>query len=173
MTFEPPNSDLEDLRLRAPDGHLFPLKRVATSHCRDRPTGNHAGRSQANGRRHRPHQRPGHRLGDCSSQAGVARPGIVPPGVYYDFGGLYAEQQIAFAGLVAVFFGAVALVFLLLLFLYESFRVAFALLVTTLLALAAVFVGLWLTGTEINIIIDDGHDHDRRHRDGSGDFLSS
>jgi multidrug efflux pump subunit AcrB len=79
------------------------------------------------------------------------RPGLVPKGVYYNLGGLYAEQQSAFAGLVAVFFGAVALVFLLLLYLYESFRVAIAMLLTALLALSAVFVGLWLTGTEMNI----------------------
>ncbi|PKO73670.1 MAG: transporter, partial [Betaproteobacteria bacterium HGW-Betaproteobacteria-17] len=39
----------------------------------------------------------------------------------------------------------------LLLFLYESFRVAAAMLTTTLLAVAAVFIGLWLTGTELNI----------------------
>jgi multidrug efflux pump subunit AcrB len=79
------------------------------------------------------------------------RHGVVPDGVYFTLGGLYAEQQTAFAGLVAVFLAAAALVFLLLLFLYESFRVAFAMLVTTLLALSAVFVGLWLTGTEMNI----------------------
>ena len=79
------------------------------------------------------------------------RPGLVPKGVYYNLGGLYAEQQSAFAGLVAVFFGAVALVFLLLLYLYESFRVAIAMLLTALVALSAVFVGLWLTGTEMNI----------------------
>lgn len=43
------------------------------------------------------------------------------------------------------------MVFLLLLGLYESFRAALAILATTLLAMAAVFIGLWLTGTEINI----------------------
>jgi multidrug efflux pump subunit AcrB len=71
--------------------------------------------------------------------------------VYYSLGGLYAQQQSAFAGLVAVFVAAVALVFLLLLFLYESFRIAIAMVATSLLALAGVFVGLWLTGTEMNI----------------------
>ena len=40
---------------------------------------------------------------------------------------------------------------MLLLFLYESFRVAIAMMFTTLLAVAAVFMGLWLTGTELNI----------------------
>ena len=36
-------------------------------------------------------------------------------------------------------------------FLYESFRVAICILVTTGLAIAAVLIGLWLTGTELNI----------------------
>jgi multidrug efflux pump subunit AcrB len=71
--------------------------------------------------------------------------------VYYRLGGLYAQQQIAFAGLLEVFVTAVLLVFVLLLFLYERFLGAIAILLTTLLALSAVFVGLWLTGTEINI----------------------
>jgi len=50
-----------------------------------------------------------------------------------------------------VLVAAVVLVFLLLLFLYERLRVALAMLLTTLLATAVVFVGLWLTGTELNI----------------------
>jgi multidrug efflux pump subunit AcrB len=81
----------------------------------------------------------------------LARPGVIPAGVYYRLGGLYAEQQAAFRGLVVVLVAAVLLVFLLLLFLYERFRVALAILATTLLSIAAVFVGLWLTGTELNI----------------------
>jgi multidrug efflux pump subunit AcrB len=81
----------------------------------------------------------------------LARPGLFPERVYYSLGGLYKQQQIAFAGLTAVFVAAVALVFLLLLFLYESFRVALAIMATTLLALTAVFIGLFLTGTEMNI----------------------
>ncbi len=78
-------------------------------------------------------------------------PGLLPPGMYFSLGGLYMQQQIAFAGLMAVFATAVGLVFLLLLFLYERFTVAGALLLTTLLSLAAVFIGLWVTRTELNI----------------------
>ena len=44
-----------------------------------------------------------------------------------------------------------ALVFLLLLFLYESFRVAARDAADDAAGLAAVFIGLWLTGTELNI----------------------
>ncbi len=144
-------SDIGNLRLRAPDGHLFPLKKVATlSVLTGQPeitrddlkrmvavTGRISGRD----------------IGSVISEVKrvLNRPGTVPHGVYYSLGGLYAEQQNAFAGLVAVFAGAAALVFLLLLFLYENFRVAIAMLLTSLLALCAVFIGLWLTGTEMNI----------------------
>jgi multidrug efflux pump subunit AcrB len=143
--------DLEHLRLRAPDGHLFPLNRIATVKAitgqeqitRDdlkrmiAVTGRISGRDMGSVIR--------------SVKAVLSRPGLIPKGVYYSLGGLYKQQQIAFAGLVAVFAGAVALVFMLLLFLYESFRVSAVIMLTTLLSLSAVFIGLWLTGTEMNI----------------------
>ncbi len=50
-----------------------------------------------------------------------------------------------------MFGAAVALVFLLLLFLYERFRVALAIMVCPILAALAVFIGLWVTGVELNI----------------------
>ncbi|MDO1528790.1 efflux RND transporter permease subunit [Fulvimonas sp. R45] len=81
----------------------------------------------------------------------LAKPGLLPPGMYHELGGLYAQQQTAFHDLGVVMLAAVALVFALLLFLYESFRVALAIMAAPLLALAAVFVGLWLTGIELNI----------------------
>ena len=64
---------------------------------------------------------------------------------------MYEQQQLAFAGLVRVIVAAAALVFLLLLFLYERFRVAIAIMLTTVLAMAAVFIGLRWTDTELNI----------------------
>ncbi len=50
-----------------------------------------------------------------------------------------------------MFAAAAALVFLLLLFMYESFRIALSILVTALLAVSAVFAGLWVSATELNI----------------------
>ena len=79
------------------------------------------------------------------------RPGLLPAGVYYELGGTYAQQQAAFRGLLGVFVAAILLVFLLLLFLYERLLVAGAMVCTTLLAFPAVSIGLWLTGTELNI----------------------
>ena len=50
-----------------------------------------------------------------------------------------------------MFAAAAALVFLLLLFIYERFAVAIAIVATSLLSVSAVFIGLWLTGIELNI----------------------
>ena len=84
-------------------------------------------------------------------QALLNRPGFIPKEISSHLGGAFAEQQTAFAGLLMVLGIAVALVFLLLLFVYESFQTAAAILFTTLLALPVVFLGLWITKTELNI----------------------
>src|SRR4029077_16971911 len=68
-----------------------------------------------------------------------------------ELGGLYAQQQIAFRGLIGVLIAAFALVFLLLLYLYERLMLAVVIIAMPLGAMAAVFIGLWLTGIELNI----------------------
>src|SRR5262245_6943272 len=77
--------------------------------------------------------------------------GVMPREAFYQLGGLYHEEEVAFRSLTAVFLAAVLLVFLLLLFLYERFRLAIAITLMPLLALSGVFAGLYLTGTERNI----------------------
>jgi CzcA family heavy metal efflux pump len=149
--FRSTERDLASLQLRAPDGHLFPLGRIATVTAitgqpeisRDNlkrminVTGRISGRDMGSVMR--------------DVKGVLDRPGLLPKGVYYSLGGLYKQQQIAFAGLMAVFAAAVALVFLLLLYLYESFRVAASILITTLLAVMGVFIGLFVTRVELNI----------------------
>ena len=143
--------DLGMLRLRAPDGHLFPLKRVATMEVM-------TGQPQVK-REDLQTMVPvtarisGRDLGSTIREMTerLDRPGFLPKGVYYHLGGLYQEQQTAFRGLLAVFLSAAVLVFTVLLFLYESLRVAAVMLLTTLLTIPAVFLGLWWTGTELNV----------------------
>ena len=77
--------------------------------------------------------------------------GLINGSNYYELGGLYAQQQSAFRGLLVVIVAAFFLVFLLLLFLYERFDFALAIIVMPLLAMPAVFLGLWITGIELNI----------------------
>jgi CzcA family heavy metal efflux pump len=139
------------LPIRAGDGHLLPLSRVATlKQVQGQPeitrdnlkrmvavTGLISGRSL------------GATIGDVKKV--LAQPGLLPKGMFFQLGGLYQQQQQAFRGLTIVMLAAIALVFTLLLFLYESFRVALTILAMPLLAIPAVFAGLWLTGIELNI----------------------
>ncbi|BBP05987.1 multidrug ABC transporter [Sulfuriferula plumbiphila] len=143
--------DVGKLLIRAPDGHVFPLRRVAQIvPISGQPqirrenlkrmvavTGRISGRSM------------GSVIADI--QKAMATPKLLPKGMYFELGGLYKQQQIAFKGLMAVFVAAIGLVFLLLLFLYESFRMALAILAIPLLAVSAVFIGLWVAGIELNI----------------------
>jgi len=145
------DTDVKKLNLRAPDGHVFPLRRVATLE----PV---AGQPEINRENLRQMiavtaRISGRDMGSTVAdvKAALAQPGAVPRGVTYQLGGLYAQQQIAFRGLMMVFAAAAALVFVLLLFMYESFRLALSILVTALLAVSAVFIGLWFTHIDLNI----------------------
>ncbi len=142
---------IDKIWLRALDGHRFPLKRIAhvsvetgqPQIARDNlkrmvaVTGRISGRDL------------GSTIRDVKQA--LAQPGLLPSDMYYELGGLYEQQQIAFRGLIAVFVAALSLVFLLLLFLYEEFAAAVAILAMPLLATGMVFIGLWITGIELNI----------------------
>ncbi len=143
--------DLGALQVRAPDGHLFPLRRVAAiAPLIGQPqitrenlkrmvavTGRISGRDL------------GSVIRDVKQV--LSGPGGLPASVYWELGGLYRQQQIAFRGLLQVFAAAVGLVFVLLLFMYERFRVAISIMAMPLLSISAVFIGLWVAGIELNI----------------------
>ena len=144
-------ADVEKLLLQAPDGHLFPLRRVASI---ERVTGQpQITREDLKQMVPITGRISGRDLGSTirDVKALLDAPGALPSGVYYTLGGLYEQQQVAFRGLLYVFAAAVALIFALLLYLYESFRVALAIQLTTLVAFGAVYLGLWITGTELNV----------------------
>ncbi len=94
----------------------------------------------------------GRDLGSVMRDVRKAVSGVaLPAGVYVEYGGLYREQQSSFRGLLTVLVAAALLVFLVLLYQYESFAAPVAILVMDLFAATAVFSGLWWTGTELNI----------------------
>ncbi|MBA2079311.1 efflux RND transporter permease subunit [Rhodanobacter sp. PCA2] len=142
---------LQALPIRAGDGRVVPLSRIAAIEAvqgqpeinRDNLKRMVAVTARIVGRDL------GSTVGDVKQV--LAKPGLLPAGMYHELGGLYAQQQIAFHDLSIVMLAAIALVFTLLLFLYESFRVALSIMAAPLLAMAAVFVGLWVTGIELNI----------------------
>ena len=145
------DAQLSELPIRAPDGHVFALSRVAQ--ITPAP-------GQAEIERENLQQMIAltARLQGRSLGAAVAdvktlldKPGTLPSGVRYELGGLYAQQQIAFAGLTKVFASALVAEFVLLLFLYERFWIAVIMLSASALSTTAVFAGLWVTGIELNI----------------------
>ncbi|RIA45769.1 multidrug efflux pump subunit AcrB [Hephaestia caeni] len=75
----------------------------------------------------------------------------LPASIRVDYGGLYAQQQQSFADLSMVFAAALLLSALLLTFLYERLAWTLCAIVTVLLSAAAVLLGLWVTGIELDI----------------------
>ncbi|HZZ69505.1 MAG TPA: efflux RND transporter permease subunit [Phenylobacterium sp.] len=144
---------LPSLLLKSPnDGHLFPVSRIAEINVIN-------GQAEINREDMRRMDAvtarvEGRDTGSAAAevQAMVAKPGVLPPGVSFEMGGLFAEQQAAFRGMALVFAAAVAAVFVLLMLVYESFRTAFTILLMPLAAASAVAIGLWLVNVELNIM---------------------
>ncbi len=141
---------LSSLRLRAADGHEVPLTRVATLSIA-------GGQQQITRENLQPFVAVTARLekrdlGSAMAEVKHIVAGLaLPAGVRVEYGGLYAEQQASFVGLAVVFVSALLLVVGLLLFLFERLSIVASILAVVLMAAASVFVGLWLTGTELNI----------------------
>lgn len=144
-------SDLEAIPICAPDGHMFPLSRVASivpisgqpqiGSENLQPMVAVTGRIEGRGL--------GAAIADVKQV--LAKPGLLSVGVGYTLGGLYQQQQIAFYGLAQVFVAALIAELVLLLFLYERFWLPIIILGCSLLSTTAVFTGLWLSGVDLNI----------------------
>lgn len=141
---------LQDLQLAGADGHTFPLRRVADIRVSmGQPQIVHEDLEQMIAVTARLE---GRDLGSAIKEVKKAVTDMrIPRSVRVDYGGLYAEQQRSFRGLATVFVSALLLVAALLLYLYEEWAVVLSILVTILLSAAGVFVGLWITRTELNI----------------------
>jgi CzcA family heavy metal efflux pump len=139
-----------ELRLRAPDGHELPLKRVADVEiAAGQPELQREDLEQMVAVTARLE---GRDLGSAIKEVKSAVAAMhLPPSVRVEYGGIYAEQQRSFHDLAAVFAAAVLLVTSLLLYLYERWAIILAILGTVALSVAAVFIGLWVTNTELNI----------------------
>ncbi len=143
--------DILNVPISAPNGHIFPLGQVAKVRfvagqpelTRDNLAQIVSVTASISGR-------------DLGSTIGAIKqvlnkPGLLPKGVSYTLGGLYKQQQIAFEGMIKVFAAAMMAEIILLLFLYERYILPVIILATSVLSTGAVFVGLWLTGVELNI----------------------
>ncbi len=143
---------LGQLPIRAPDGRAFPLGTVAAIKfvagqpeiTRDNLAQVVAVTAQIGG---------GKDLGStiAAVKTVLEKPGLLPSDVYYTIGGAYKQQQIAVQGMIKVFIAAAIAEIILLLFLYERFMLPIIVIASSVISCSAVFIGLWLTGVELNI----------------------
>ena len=75
----------------------------------------------------------------------------LPPGYHIEYGGSYAEQQKSFKELLMILITSSLLVFCVILFLFKQIKVAFLILVIAVLGIAGSYLGLFLTGTPLNV----------------------
>jgi multidrug efflux pump subunit AcrB len=141
---------IQRLRLRGTDGASAALDRIATL---ERVTGEpQITRENLKTMIAVTARISGRDLGSAMQDVQKAIGGIaLPAGGYVEYGGLYREQRSSFRSLAAVIAGATLLVGLVLLFLYESTRALLAVAAVGAVAGSGVFVGLWLTGSELNV----------------------
>lgn len=77
--------------------------------------------------------------------------GLAPAGSV-EYGGLYQQQQESFRNLLRVLGMAIALVFTVLVVEFRSFREPVAIVFGAVLAMFGTVLGLWLTGTSLNVV---------------------
>jgi CzcA family heavy metal efflux pump len=139
------------LPIRAPDGHVFPLSRVATITAENgQPQISRENLQQMVAVTARIEGRGmGAAVNDVKKL--LAQPGMLDADMRYELGGLYQQQQIAFVGLSKVFLLALVAEFVLLLFLYGRPGLALIVMGCSLFSATAVFIALWLCGVDLNI----------------------
>ncbi|HEY0319898.1 MAG TPA: efflux RND transporter permease subunit [Pyrinomonadaceae bacterium] len=76
----------------------------------------------------------------------------LPPGMTFEFGGLYQEQQASFRELLMALVLAIALVFVVLLIEFRSFTHPIAIVAGAVLALSGVLAALFITGSTLNVV---------------------
>lgn len=141
---------LSNFRLQASDGHETPLSRLAQVDI-------NPGQAQITRENLQPFidvtaRLEGRDLGSGMVEVRKTVASLnLPTGVRVEYGGLYAQQQASFQALAVVFASALLLVALLLTYLFESWSVSLSVIGTVLMAAGAVFVGLFITHTELNI----------------------
>ncbi len=84
-------------------------------------------------------------------QKGINESVHLPSGYHIEYGGAYAEQQQSFKELLLILITASLLVFGVILFLFKQFRIAFLILVISVLGTAGSLLALFITKTPLNV----------------------
>ncbi len=75
----------------------------------------------------------------------------LPQGYHIEYGGSYADQQQSFKELLIILITSSLLVFTVILFLFKQFRIAFLILVISVLGISGSFLALFITKTPLNV----------------------
>ncbi|AMP97438.1 Acriflavin resistance protein [Pedobacter cryoconitis] len=75
----------------------------------------------------------------------------LPAGYHIEYGGAYAEQQQSFKELLTILAASSLLVFSVILFLFKDFKIAFLILIISLLGISGSYLALYLTHTPLNV----------------------
>jgi len=75
----------------------------------------------------------------------------LPEGYHITYGGSYAEQQQSFQELLLILVAASMLVFIVILFLFKEFKLAFIILGISILGISGSYLALFITGTPLNV----------------------
>ena len=75
----------------------------------------------------------------------------LPQGYHIEYGGAYREQQQSFSELLTILITSCLLVFLVILFLFRSFRTAGIVILTAILGVGGSFLALFITQTPLNV----------------------
>lgn len=75
----------------------------------------------------------------------------LPSGYHIEYGGAYKEQQQSFSELLTILIASSLLVFSVILFLFKDFKIAFLILLISVLGISGSYLALFLTGTPLNV----------------------
>ncbi len=75
----------------------------------------------------------------------------LPSGYHIEYGGAYKEQQQSFSELLTILIASSLLVFSVILFLFKDFKIAFLILLISVLGISGSYLALFLTNTPLNV----------------------
>ena len=75
----------------------------------------------------------------------------LPSGYHIEYGGAYKEQQQSFSELLTILIASSLLVFSVILFLFKDFKIAFLVLLISILGISGSYLALFLTHTPLNV----------------------
>jgi CzcA family heavy metal efflux pump len=143
--------DVKKLQIASPDGRLKPISELADVQVSEGDAEIHRENLQSMGvvSARLDNRDLGSTMKEIQSK--VPKQVHLPPGYHIEYGGAYASQQQSFTELLMILIASSLLVFGVILFLFREIKVALAILIIAVLGISGSYLGLYLTGTPLNV----------------------